>query len=283
MKIGFYTAIFGDRPIEEVAQWAAGAGFADLEIDFARHGEGNAAGVRKAVQAVRAAGLDVSTITSFGNLLDADPAVRERARSSARIAVDAAAELGVSMVCTFPGHDDGASEDDNYRQIADFYGPLAQHAAGGNVKVIMENWPGPRVKYVATTPAGWERLFSLVPAANLGLNLDPSHLVWQGIDHEEALRAVANRVFLAHAKDTEIFPGPLQQTGYFGSGWWTYRIPGHGRIDWRRWVALLREVGFDGVMSIEHEDRDYGAMTGPIDQRYAGLLEAQRVLRESGA
>jgi sugar phosphate isomerase/epimerase len=115
----------------------------------------------------------------------------------------------------------------------------------------------------------------------MGLNLDPSHLVWQGIEHEAALRAVAGRVFLAHAKDTEIFPEKQQQTGYFGKGWWAYRLPGHGRIDWRRWLAALREVGFDGVVSIEHEDAAYGAMRGPLERRQAGLLEAQRVLTEA--
>jgi sugar phosphate isomerase/epimerase len=278
MQIGFFTAIMGDRPIEEVARWAAGAGFAHLELDVARHGGGGAAGIREAVRAVRGAGLEVSMLTCFGNLLDADRAARERIRATVRDAVDIAAELGVGLVCTFPGRDEEASEDDNYRQLADYYAPLVEHAATGTVKVVLENWPGPRVNYLATTPAGWARLFSLVPAANLGLNLDPSHLVWQGIDHEQALRAVAGRVFLAHAKDTEIFPDRLQQTGYFGSGWWAYRLPGRGRIDWRRWLALLREVGFDGAVSIEHEDSDYGAMSGPLERRQAGLLEAQRVL-----
>lgn len=283
MQIAFFTAIMGDQPIEEVAQWAAGAGFDSLELDMGRHAGGDAAQARKAVQAVRRAGLEVSTITCFGNLLDADRAARERIRAVVRAAVDTAAELGVGQVCTFPGRDDAASEDDNYSQLAEYYASLAEHAAMGRVTVILENWPGPRVNYVATTPAGWARLFSLVPAANLGLNFDPSNLVWQGIDHEQALRAVAGRVFLAHAKDTEIFPDRLQQTGYFGAGWWTYRLPGRGRIDWRRWVSLLREVGFDGVMSIEHEDREYGAMSGPLDRRRDGLLEAQRVLRAAMA
>lgn len=280
MEIGFYTAIMGDRPIEEVAQWSAGAGFTSLEIDYGRHG-GDAAGLRKAIQAVRGAGLGVSTITRFGNLLDADPAARESARSGIRTVVDVAAEQGVPLVCTFPGHDDSASEDDNYRQIAEYYTALTEHAATGNVKIILENWPGPHINYVATTPAGWARLFTDVPAANLGLNLDPSHLVWQGIEHEQALRNVASRVFLAHAKDTEIFADRLQQTGYFSRGWWTYRLPGYGRIDWKSWLALLREVGFDGVVSIEHEDPGYGGMSGPLELRQEGLLEAQRVLRES--
>jgi sugar phosphate isomerase/epimerase len=280
MEIGFYTAIMGDRPIEEVANWAAGAGFANLEVDYRRHG-GDAAGLRRAIRAVRGAGLEVSMITSFGNLLDADPATRQSVRAAAHTVVEVAAEEGVPMVCTFPGRDETATEDDNYDQIAAYYAPLTERAAAGNVRVLLENWPGPRINYLATTPAGWSRLFSQVPASNLGLNLDPSHLVWQGIGHEQALRDVAGRVFLAHAKDTEIFADRLQQTGYFSRGWWTYRLPGHGRIDWRSWLALLREVGFDGVVSIEHEDPGYGGMNGPLDLRRDGLIEAQRVLRES--
>jgi sugar phosphate isomerase/epimerase len=279
MQIGFFTAIMGDQPIERVAEWAAGAGFACLELDMGNHG-GDAGVTRKAVAAVRSQGLEVCCLTCFGNLVDADPAARERIHGITRTAVDVAADLGVDLVCTFPGRNDSISEDDNYRQLADFYTLLAEQAAPGKVKIIMENWPGPRINYLATTPAGWAKLFDLAPAPNLGLNFDPSHLIWQGIEIEPALRAVADRVFLAHAKDTEIFPQALQQTGYFGKGWWTYRLPGRGRIDWGRWLGLLREVGFDGVVSIEHEDGEYGAMRGPLARRQEGLLEGQRALRQ---
>jgi sugar phosphate isomerase/epimerase len=280
VKIAFYTAVFRDLPLESVAEWAASAGFAALEIDAGRH-IGDPAAAGEAIATVRRHGLEVCTLTYFGNLLDADLTMREGRHTAVAMLVDAAIEHGVPLVCTFPGRDVRVSEDDNYRQLADYYTPLARHAARGNVKIIMENWPGPHVDYLATTPAGWARLFDLVPAPNLGLNLDPSHLIWQGIDIEEALQAVANRVFLAHAKDTEIFADRLQQTGYFGSGWWTYRLPGHGRIDWRRWLSLLRAVGFDGVVSIEHEDREWGWPGGSVARRQEGLLEAQRVLREA--
>ena len=278
MRLGFYTAVLGDQPIDRIAQWAASAGFSTLELDMSRHA-GDGPGVQRAVQAVRAQGLDVCMVTCFGNLLDSDRTARERTRATVEAAVAAAAADNVPLVCTFPGRDTEASEDDNYRQLADYYGPLTERAARGNVKVLLENWPGPRHDYLATTPAGWARLFAAVPAPNLGLNFDPSHLIWQGIDHEQALRAVADRVFLAHAKDTEIFADRLQQTGYFGSGWWTYRLPGHGQMDWRRWLALLREVGFDGVVSIEHEDNNYGGFGGPLERRQEGLREGLRVLR----
>lgn len=280
MQIGFYTAIFGDQSIEGVARWAARAGFPTLELDVASHMR-QPEQARAVVEAVRREGVDVCAFSGFGNLLDADRANRDRARALLDAAVDAAMDSGVRAVVTFPGRDDTMSEGENYRHLADYFASLAERAAQGNVKVLIENWPGPHSDFVATTPAGWARLFELTPAPNVGLNFDPSHLLWQGINPELALREVADRVFLAHAKDMQIYPDRLQQAGYFGTGWWSYRLPGRGRIDWRRWLALLREVGFDGVVSIEHEDSDYGAFDGPLDRRQAGLLEAQRILRES--
>jgi sugar phosphate isomerase/epimerase len=280
VKIGFYTAVFGDQPLEMAAEWAASAGFDALELDAANH-IGDPARAGEAIATVRRHGLEVCMLTYFGSIMEPDLAARERNHTNIAALVDAAGEHGVPLVCTFPGRDTSIAAEENYRQLADYYTPLARRAARRNVKIIMENWPGPRVDYLATTPAGWARLFELAPEPNLGLNFDPSHLIWQGIDIEQALNAVADRVFLAHAKDTEIFRDHLQQTGYFGSGWWTYRLPGHGQIDWRWWLSLLRAAGFDGVVSIEHEDRDWGWPGGTVDRRKEGLIEAQRVLREA--
>lgn len=278
MQIGFFTAALTDLPIEEVAHFAAGAGFATLEIDMARH-IGDPSRAPAVVETVRREGIGVCALACGPSLLNVDQAAQERMRALVRATVDVALETGVGIVVTFPGRNEALSEDDNYRELAGYYAPLAEYAAQGNVKVVMENYPGPRVDWLATTPAGWARLFGLVPAPNLGLNFDPSHLVWQGIDPEQAVRAVAGRVFLTHAKDTEILADRLQQVGYFGDGWWTYRLPGHGRIAWRRWLALLREVGYDGVVSIEHEDGDWGSPNGPSERRQEGLREALRVVR----
>ncbi len=285
MQIGFFTAALADRPLEEVVHGAMAAGFDALELEVGRHvgDPGDPAQARAAIEAVRREGLAVRALTCGPALLDRDGAAQARARRTATAAVEAALEHGVPVVVTFAGRDEGLSEDDNYRALADYYAPLLERAAAGGVKIAIENWPGPRVDYLATTPAGWARLFDLVPAPNLGLNFDPSHLLWQGIDPAEALRAVAGRVVLAHAKDTEIFADRQQQTGYFGRGWWTYRLPGHGRLDWRAWLTLLREVGYDGVVSVEHEDGEWGFPGGPVERRWEGLREALRVLRAAGA
>src|SRR5947209_19302130 len=117
MQIGFYTAALGDQPLDEVARWAAGAGFSALEVDVGRH-VGDPSSARAVVEAVRSHGLEVCALTTFGNLLDADRAARERTRATVRATLDAAIALGVGTVVTFPGCDAGAAGDGSSRQLA---------------------------------------------------------------------------------------------------------------------------------------------------------------------
>src|SRR5579863_1270865 len=101
MQLGFFTAALRDQPIEEVARWAAGAGFATLEIDVARHiGDVSRAG--KAIAAVRDEGLEVCALACSPSLLSADRAAQERTRATTQATVAAAMEHGVGMVVTFP-------------------------------------------------------------------------------------------------------------------------------------------------------------------------------------
>jgi sugar phosphate isomerase/epimerase len=95
------------------------------------------------------------------------------------------------------------------------------------------------------------------------LNFDPSHLYWLGIDPIQALKDYSEKIFHAHAKDTEIIPEGEYRYGIAGkqidpepwkSGWWRYRIPGLGEIDWNIFISTLQEYGYDQFLSIEHED-----------------------------
>ena len=125
--------------------------------------------------------------------------------------------------------------------------PLAKELG---VKVALENCPA--IGNVACSPAMWRKTFSALP--DLALAYDPSHLVWQFIDPYIALREFGERVVHVHAKDTEILPDVLQEVGIEGSGWWRYRMPGWGSVNWTRIVSQLMEAGYDGYVSIEHED-----------------------------
>ena len=101
-----------------------------------------------------------------------------------------------------------------------------------------------------------------MPDENFGLNFDPSHLLWQEIDYLAAVAEFAPRIFHTHAKDCVIDDAALRRLGVLERGWWRYSIPGTGRVAWGEYLGRLRDVGFDGAVSIEHEDRTFGAEEG---------------------
>jgi sugar phosphate isomerase/epimerase len=133
--------------------------------------------------------------------------------------------------------------------------------------------------------------------ADLGLylNFDPSHLVWLGIDPVPVAAAYAERILHVQAKDVEIEPESRNRLGVFGnavdravnpweSGWWRYRIPGLGQVDWTMLMATLAAAGYDGVVSVEHEDPVW---SGSVDKIHQGLVLARETLdpliRNAGA
>jgi len=73
------------------------------------------------------------------------------------------------------------------------------------------------------------------------------------------------RIHHTHAKDTEVLNFKLRKVGVLDEGWWRYRIPGRGGIDWKAYVTALKEVGYDSVLSIEHEDPFFGPEAGFLD------------------
>jgi sugar phosphate isomerase/epimerase len=97
-------------------------------------------------------------------------------------------------------------------------------------------------------------------------------LLWQQIDYIEAVHKFGNRIYHTHAKDTEILKFKLRQVGVLGAGWWRYRIPGWGRIEWPAYLTALKEVGYNYVLSIEHED--------PFFTPEAGFLKAKKFLEQ---
>jgi hypothetical protein len=139
-----------------------------------------------------------------------------------------------------------------------------------------DEWPGGT--NIASTPAVWDEMFSIVPSERLGLNLDPSHLVWLQIDYERVVRDYASRIVHVHAKDMEIDRDGLYRNGTIslGMGWQVPRLPGLGEVRWDRFIAALYRAGYDYVVSIEHEDRSF---EGTQDLVERGFLIARDVLR----
>ncbi len=301
MKLGFLTACMPERTLEEIAAWAGGHGYEALELAAwpvigdrpftathirADQFEGEAERVNAALEEHD---LALSALAYYDNNLHPDPAERDAVHLHVRACIGAAAALGGVPVGTFIGRDPGRSVAENLRQAESVFPPLVDRAGELGVKLMIENcvmegWhPDGYPGNLAYSPELWEWMFDL----GLHLNFDPSHLLWLGIDPVEALRPYVDHVAHAHAKDAETFPAQRNRFGFFGRtstreqdpwdmGWWRYRIPGLGQVDFPRYVDTLYEGGFEGVLSVEHEDPVWGGSPELVER---GLEIARNNLR----
>jgi sugar phosphate isomerase/epimerase len=298
MKLGFLTAAFPDQTLEDVARWAQDSGFEALEIACWPSSGGKArryAGVshidvedfdpKRVRDLMQRHGLEISALAYYPNNLDPDREVRSAANDHLRRVVEAAQRLEVGVVGTFVGRDQHRSVDDNFEDFKKVWPPLVRFARQHDVRIAIENcpmifsadeWPGGR--NLAYSPANWRRMFEIVPDDNFGLNLDPSHLVWQMIDYVRVVRDFAPRIFHVHAKDMEIDRDGLYEHGVMslGVGWQVPRLPGLGEVRWDRFIAALYAIGYDWVVSIEHEDRKF---EGSPELVRRGFLAARNTLR----
>lgn len=301
MKLGMLTACLPDQPLEQIAGWAAGQGYEALEVaawpavgdrpftashlDVASFGEREADTTRALFDEH---GLTLSSLAFYDNNLHPDPGERKAVNDHVAACIDAAALLGCPTVGTFVGRHPGRTVAENLRDAEEIFPPLVERAGEHGIKLIVENcvmegWhPDGYPGNLAYSPELWEWMFSL----GLYLNYDPSHLMWMGIDPVEALRPYVDRIPHAQAKDIQLFPERRHRYGWpgkaieredpFDVGWWRYRVPGLGDVDWRRVVDTLYEGDFDGVLSVEHEDPVWG---GTEDRVHTGLQVAHRTLR----
>lgn len=298
MKLGLLTAAFPDLTLEQVARWAHDNGFEALEIACWPSSDGAGrryAGVShidvenfdaNAVrEMLRRYDLEISALAYYPNNLDPDEAAREAANDHVRRVVEAAQRLEVEVVGTFVGRDQHRSIPDNMEDFKRVWPPLVHFARDHGVKIAIENcpmifsadeWPGGR--NLAYSPAIWRQMFEIVPDDNFGLNLDPSHLVWQFIDYTRAVRDFAPRIFHVHAKDMEVDREGLYEQGVMslGVGWQVPRLPGLGEVRWDRFVSALYAAGYDWVISVEHEDRKF---EGSLELVRRGFLVARNTLR----
>jgi sugar phosphate isomerase/epimerase len=300
VKLGFLTVPFADWTLEQVARWAKENGFEALEVACWPAASGDArryAGVThidadsvderadEITSVLDGLGIEISGLGYYPNNLHPDPAHRASVNEHTLKVIRAAARLGVPVVNTFVGRDKDRTHAENIAEFRKVWPPIVEEAESLGVKVAIENcpmifsvdqWPGG--VNLAYSPAIWRELFELVPSASFGLNLDPSHLVWQLIDYERAVYEFGDRIFHVHAKDLEIRRDGLYDNGVLslGMGWQVPRLPGLGEVRWDRFLAALYAVGYDGSIVIEHEDRRF---EGSEELVIRGFHLARDVLR----
>ncbi len=279
MKLGLLTAAFPDLTLEEIAVWAHANGFDALEIacwpssgsEHRRYAgvshidvhDFNPKAVRKLLGRYD---LEISSLAYYPNNLDPDADARQAANDHLLRVIEAAQRLEVDTVGTFVGRDQRRSVADNLEDFKRVWPPLVRHAREHGVRIAIENcpmifsadeWPGGR--NLAYSPALWRQMFEIIPDDNFGLNFDPSHLVWQFIDYTRAIRELYDEGVMS-----------------LGVGWQVPRLPGLGEVRWDRFVSALYAIGYDWVVSIEHEDRNF---EGDLALVQRGFLLARNALR----
>ena len=212
-------------------------------------------------------GLEISGLSNFMNITT--PGKAAEVQQVMVKTVDAAVMLGVPTICMNLGTPaEGMSKIDTIRKvIPGLFRPIIDHAKDKGIKVAIENWFETCLQGLDT----FDCLMETIRDENFGLNYDPSHLVFQQCDYIVPIKSFGKRIFHTHAKDCLVdehqraYLGVLGGKWYVGAaggGWWRYVIPGFGDINWGRYIGHLREVGYKGVLSIEHEDSTFGPEQG---------------------
>ena len=281
MKIGLLTAPFEDTALGDVADWAGGNGFAALEIAcwpatggekrrYAGTSHIDVDGLSKSQGAdikaeLESLGIEISGLGYYPNPLHAEADHRDEVIAHLRKVITAAGTMGVGVVNTFVGGDRTLTLDQNWARAQEIFAPIVRHAEDAGVTLCFENcpmifshdeWPGGH--NIAYSPKIWRRIFDEWGEA-VGMNFDPSHLVWQMIDQTRFIREFGPRMAHVHAKDVMIDRDGLYENGVMsvGMGWQIPRLCGLGDVDWPDFFAGLYAAGYDGPIIIEHEDRNF--------------------------
>jgi sugar phosphate isomerase/epimerase len=306
MRVGVFTPLLAQLPLKEVL-----AKLKTLHISTVELGTGNYPGdahcklsmledsqqLAEFQRLLADQGCSISALSCHGNALHPNPARAQQARETSRKTILLAEKLGVPVVVDFSGcpgdsHQSTAPNwvtcpwPPDYLDVLDwqwnevvtpYWIEHGEFAAQHNVKIAIEMHPG----FVVYSPETLLRLRAIAGPA-VGCNYDPSHMFWQGIDPIAATRVLGEAIFHVHAKDTQLYPANLPRTGVLDTKpyidernrGWIFRTCGygHGAEWWKEFVSTLRMFGYDGVLSIEHED----SLMSPEE----GLTKAAQFLRE---
>ncbi len=289
MKLGLFTVPLSDRQLSEALDYVRRLGCERVELGAGGYPGRNHCDPRRLLgdpsaleefrRTVRESGLEIGALSCHGNPLHPVEKVARAYDEDFRNTVRLAAEIGVDQVITFSGcpGDSERSEKPNWvtcawppdfqevlewqwrEKVAPYWQEAANFAKERSIKVAVEPHPG----FVVYNAETFWRLRELV-GDNVGVNLDPSNLFWQQIDPLVCVEELGEVIFHVHAKDTSFDPDLVARNGVLdakehtpdGDRAWVYRVVGrgYGAGFWKALVRKLYSVGYQGVLSIEHED-----------------------------
>ncbi len=309
LNLGFVSAILADYDLNSVLKFASENKFACVEVmcwptsnaetpdrDTRRyagvtHIDVDDLDVSQIHSLTRQHGVSISALGYYPNPLDPDPEKAEFYREHLKKIIRAAAKLGGSgvptpAVTTFIGRNPTLNMADNLKLFAEHWPGIVKVAEECNVKIGIENcpmwftddeWPGG--KNLATTPAVWDRMFEIIPSPILGLNYDPSHMIWQMMDEVKPIYDYRDRLHHIHLKDVKLYRDKLDRVGIMANplAYHSPKLPGLGDVRWRNFFAALTDVRYRGPVCIEVEDKAYEG--SPKDVKTA-ILTARNYLSQ---
>jgi sugar phosphate isomerase/epimerase len=290
MKLGVFTPVFGKLSFDDMLakvvslrdlqaiEIGTGAwpGSDHIDLDGLLTNQSKADAYKKRIADQ---GLIISALSCHGNPIHPDAAFARSHDETFRKTVRLAEMMAVPVVITFsgcPGDSDRATQPNWVtcpwppyfldllewqweKKVVPYWREAGTFAADHGVRVALEAHPG----FVVYNP---ETALKLRAAAgdNIGVNFDPSHFFWQGIDVPAAIRTLGPAIFHFHAKDVALDPQNVAANGvidaksyrHMAERSWLFRSVGwgHDELEWKRIASALRLAGYDYVMSIEHED-----------------------------
>ena len=289
MKLGVFAVLFSQQSLDGALDYICDSGLDAIELGCGAYpGDAHVpvddllaskVKAREFKKKITGRGLVISALSCHGNPIHPDPAHAKRDHESHRKAVRLAERLGVKTVVNFSGCPGGGPKDKvpNWitcpwppdfeeavkwqweAKLVPYWQKEATFAKNHGVRIGFEMHPGFCVFNTQTMLA-----IRKACGPTIGANFDPSHLFWQGIDPLRALRALKGAVYHVHAKDTKIYAEncevngvlDLKNYGEAPSRSWMFRTVGYGQgfSWWKDFVSTLRLIGYDDVLSIEHED-----------------------------
>lgn len=300
MKLGFVSAIIPELNLEEVFETAQRIGYECVEVMCWPVGKADrryagvthidvnsldSIGIANIRSLIERTGVSISGLGYYPNALSPDAEDAETAVSQIYRVIDACELLDISVMNTFIGRDWTQSVENNWPRFLETWKPIVEHAENKGVLIGIENcpmiftedeWPGG--KNLAHSPAIWRRMFEDLGSPSIGLNYDPSHPVWLQMDHLAPMHEFSDRIFHLHAKDLSIDQEKLDQVGIMATPleYHSPKLPGTGDIDWKSFMDVVRDVGYDGAICVEVEDRDY---EDSLESRLVALEKSYAHLR----
>ncbi len=283
MRIGFCT-----QYKEERIRFAKEAGFEGVEVSISADSPLDPRivkddEVKRAKEVLDENGIKLLSLFHFFEYGAKDEQKRKEAIETFPRALEMAKILGTNILTVNSFTLEEGDLQSRIKYFKEVFTSFAKQAEDKGMKIGIENCPH-ELNNLAYSPKMWEVVFQEVPSKALGLEYDPSHLVWQQIDYLKAIYDFGDRIYAFHAKDTEVMKDKLGKSGVlqglfegsvWKSDWWRYRLPGYGEVDWKRVFVALADIGYNGDINIEHEDPVFGG-----DKTDEGLKRGLKYLKQ---